>query len=128
MVKYLWDVFYDTDISSSNSLLRYKGRQKYGTACGAVISILAMLAIFIFAIYKLVYVFKRTEIKWGLASFNSGYPTAYNVSTYSDAHFMFAINVVGLDLNTGNRYFDITLSNDKGNRDMLQVTPISYKL
>lgn len=59
---------------------------------------------------------------------NAAYPTPYNLSTYSGGNFMFGVSILGLDLTTGNRYFDIELSSDTANKETGNHSFVKYQL
>lgn len=111
MIHGLKQIIYKADLLCSNNLLRIKGEPEHQTLLGGFISISLMIVLAAVFYNKIIDTFNRVIITSSYSATNADDPSGFNFTTLDKGSFMFGVEVWHHDLNTGKRYFDITLTN-----------------
>lgn len=102
------------DLFSTSQFLRYREDEDYKTASGGICSLIVIAVFMVLFMNTAIQTIDMNNITWTSTSEYSFDPSETNVTIANisaDSNpFMFAINILGVNLNSNNsRFFDVSL-------------------
>ena len=102
-------IIYKADLLNSGSLLRVKGEPEHATVLGGLISLSLMIVLAAAFSNKIIGTLDKLIITSTATTSNADDPTSFNITTIGTGPFMLGVEVLGHDLNSNTRSFDVEL-------------------
>lgn len=103
-IAFLANLFKGFDLFSTNVSLRYEDESAYETATGGICSIALVVVFIIVFMGTLTNTLNRIYIDSTTTTLQEANPSQIMLNT---SNFMFALGISDVDLNTGDRWFDV---------------------
>ena len=103
------NIFQACDLFSASQFLRYKNEENYSTVSGGIVSLMVISVFLALFFNTAIQTINKSIISFTSTVQYQSNPTSTNI-TLSNTGFMFAVGLLGLNLNDPSfQYFDITL-------------------